>query len=184
MSETSRRAITSTPAPGSALQIRASARRAFLAGGVAAAALMAGAAGANSASAPNPDAELIRVCHQFAEAEFADWYLYVVTSDREIERRLEDKALDWATLHWIEAAPAITLEGLRAKALAFVAWHRDAFDDCVDDRDGHSTLLASLMRDLAAPARAVIVARLVEQYGPLPKDYTADGVWLGAEART
>ena len=71
---------------------------------------------------------------------------------------------------------------MRAKALAYTAWHRDAYDDCVDDQDGQSTLLASLLRDLAAPARAVIIARLFEKYGPLPMGYTRDGVWLGAEA--
>ena len=52
----------------------------------------------------------------------------------------------------------------------------------MDDRDPSSPLLASLMRDLAAPARAVIIACLFEKYGPLPKGYAADGVWLGAEA--
>ncbi len=62
MTEVSRRAITSTPVPGSALQIRASARRAFLAGGVAAAALVAGAAGANSAPAVSPDARAVQRC--------------------------------------------------------------------------------------------------------------------------
>ena len=131
---------------------------------------------------PNPDAGLIRTCQQFAEAEFADWYRYVATTDCEIADRLEDTTPDWATLRWIEATPATTLEGLRAKALAFVAWHKDAFDDCVDDRDSSSPLLASLIRDLAAPARAVIIACLFEKYGPLPKGYAADGVWLGAEA--
>jgi len=62
MSETFRTTITSTRVPGSALQIRASARRAFLAGGVAATALVAGAAGANSAPAASPDADLIGLC--------------------------------------------------------------------------------------------------------------------------
>ena len=131
---------------------------------------------------PNPDAGLIRTCQQFAEAEFADWYRYVVTAEHEVMSRYEDSTPDWATLHWIEATPATTLKGLRAKALAFVAWHKDAFDDCVDDRDPSSPLLASLLRDLAAPARAVIIACLFEKYGPLPKGYAADGVWLGAEA--
>ncbi len=161
-------------------------RRGLLGGGAMAAALVAGivstSASAASASASS-DAELIRVCHKFAEAEFADWYLYVITDDRGVESHHEDTIPDWATLHWIEATPATTLEGLRAKALALVAWHRDAYDNSPDDRDAHTTLLASLMRDLAAPARAVIIARLFERYGPLPKDYTIDGAWLGAGAR-
>ena len=127
----------------------------------------------------NPDAELIRVCQRFAEAELAGWYAYIVTNDREVEASYEDAAPDWATLRWIEALPAHTPAGYRAKALAFVAWHRDAYDDPADDRDGHSALLASLMRDLAAPARTGIIARLAKQYGPLPEGYTADGVWVG-----
>jgi len=53
------------------------------------------------------------------------------------------------------------------------------FDDPEDDRDGHTTLLASLVRDMVAPTRAVIIARLIEQYGPLPESYTTDGMWLG-----
>ncbi len=197
MTEVSRRDTTPTLAAGSNLVDRVrtdlavssvasphASRRGLLSCLAPAALVLAGAGTAVAAQTLQPDAELIRVCHQFAEAEFASWYAYIVTDDGEVESRYENAPPDWATLHWIEATPATTPEGLRAKALAFVAWHRNAFDNCVDDRDGHTTLLASLMRDLAAPARAVIVARLVEQYGPLPKDYTADGVWLGAEART
>ena len=136
--------------------------------------------GLSAATAPaSPDAELIRTCQQFAEVEFADWYRYLVTDDGEVERQFEDAPPDWATLRQIEATPATTPEGMRAKALAFVAWHRDAYDNPADDRDNHTTLLASLMRDLAAPARAAIIARLAAQYGPLPEGYTSDGVWVG-----
>ena len=145
--------------------------------------LLAAASVAIGAKGPHSrDAELIEVCQKFAEADFDDWYAYVTATDHEVTAGHEDSKPDWATLHWIEATPATTLEGLRAKALAFVAWHKDAFDNSPDDRDPSSPLLASLMRDLAAPARAAIIARLFEKYGPLPKGYTRDGVWLGAEA--
>ncbi len=130
----------------------------------------------------NPDAVLIRACQQFAETEFASWYAYVVTDDGEVESRYENTPPDWAILHWIEATPATTPEGLRAKALAYVAWHRDTYDNALGNRDGQSTLLASLLRDLAAPARAVIIARLIEQYGSLPEGYTPDCMWIGRAA--
>lgn len=133
-------------------------------------------------SAQNPDAELIRVSQQFAEAEYADWYLYVTTDDREIERQSEDTPVDWATVRQIEAMPATTLEGVRAKALACAAWDRDAYDSSTDDNQAFTGLLASLLRDLAAPARAVILARLAEQYGPLPDGYDADCRWIGRTA--
>lgn len=126
------------------------------------------------------DAELIRVCHQFAEGQFTSWYRYVLAPP-ELAATV-DTGPDWAALHWIEATPATTPESRQAKALAFVAWHRDAFDNPADDSDGQSALLASLLRDLAAPARAVIIARLVERYGPLPEGYTADGIWIGRAA--
>ena len=140
-----------------------------------------GCAGA-SAAAPGADADLIRVCQQFAEAEFAGWYLYVSTDDGEIQRRYENTPPDWAILRWIETTPAHTPAGWQAKALAQVAWDRDAYDNSPDRFDGHSALLASLMRDLAAPARAAIIARLVERYGPLPEGYTTDGVYVGRAA--
>ena len=143
--------------------------------------VMSGAAIAAPA-AQNPDAELIRVCQAFAEVEFADWYRYLVTDDGEAEHQFEDTLPDWATLRQIEATPATTLEGMRAKALAFVAWDRESYDNSPDSRDGHTTLLASLLRDLAAPARAAIIARLAKQYGPLPEGYTSDGVWVGRAA--
>ena len=128
----------------------------------------------------NPDAVLIGVCQQFAETEFTLWYRYIVEPDGECIE-LADATPDWATLHWIEATPAITPEGMQAKALAFVAWHREGFDNPLGDGDAQSALLASLLRDMAAPARAVIVARLIEQYGPLPEGYTPDCRWIGIE---
>ena len=163
-----------------AITTHSASRRGLLA---AAPAILAISGAAIAASpAQNPDAELIRVCQQFAEREFEGWYAYIVTNDREVEARYEDTPPDWATLRQIEATPATTPEGMRAKALAFVAWNRDAYDNPADDRDGNTTLLASLMRDLAAPARAAIIARLAKQYGPLPDGYTADGVWVGRVA--
>ena len=135
---------------------------------------------ATSVGVLSRDAELIETCQRFAENEFDAWYHYVVTNDRSVEAHYEDSDPDWATLRWIEATPAHTPAGCQAKALAFVAWHRDAYDDSADDRNGHTGLLASLMRDLAAPARAAIIAHLVAQYGPLPAGYSTDGMWLGS----
>ena len=155
-------------------------RRGLLAAAPAILALSGAAVAAPAAQ--NPDAELIRVCQQFAEAEFAGWYLYVVSDDDEVMSRYEDRVVEWATVHWIEATPATTPEGFRAKALAYVAWHRDAFDNPADGSDGQSPLLAALLRDLAAPARAAIIARLAKQYGPLPEGYAADGMWIGRAA--
>ena len=133
-------------------------------------------------AAQNPDAELIRVCQQFAETQFADWYLYVVTDDSQIERQLEDAPVDWATVRWITATPAHTLAGHQAKALACAAWDRDSYDSSTDSNPDFTGLLASVLRDLAAPARAVILARLAEQYGPLPDGYDVDCKWIGRAA--
>ena len=133
-------------------------------------------------AAQNPDAELIRVCQQFAETEFADWYRYVTTDDREIERQSEDTPPDWATVRWITATPAHTLAGHQAKALACAAWDRDSYDSSTDSNPAFTGLLASLMRDLAAPARGVILTRLAKQYGPLPEGYDADCRWIGRAA--
>ena len=163
-----------------AINIHTASRRGLLAASSAVLALSGVAAAAPTAQ--SPDAELIRICQQFAEAEFADWYLYVITDDREIERQSEDAPVDWATVRRIEAMPATTLEGLRAKALACAAWDRDAYDGPADGREPATGLLASLMRDLAAPARAAIIARLAKRYGPLPEGYDADCRWIGRAA--
>lgn len=163
-----------------AINIHTASRRGLLAASSAVLALSGAAVAAPVAQ--NPDAELIRICQQFAEAEFADWYLYVTTDDREIERQSEDTPVDWATVRQIEAMPATTLEGVRAKALACAAWDRDAYDSSADGHQAFTGLAASLLRDLAAPARGVILARLAEQYGPLPDGYDADCRWIGRAA--
>ncbi len=54
-------------------------RRRLLAATPAALALPGAALAAPAAS--SPDAELIRVCQQFAEVELASWYRYVVAPD-------------------------------------------------------------------------------------------------------
>jgi hypothetical protein len=160
-----------------AVNIHTASRRRLLAASSAVLALSGAAVAAPVAQ--DADAELIRVCHQFAEAEFADWYRYVTTADREIERQSEDTPVNWATVRQIKAMPANTLAGVRAKALACAAWDRDSYDSSADSNPAFTGLLASLLRDLAAPARATILARLAEQYGPLPEDYTADCRWIG-----
>ena len=124
------------------------------------------------AGALHPDAELIRTCHRFAEYELASWYRYVLDND-------DDSSPDHATYISIIATPATTPEGWHAKALAFTAWDRDSYDDHEDVRDGCSSLLASLLRDMVAPARNAIIAGLRAKHGPLPAGYSPDGIWIG-----
>ena len=131
--------------------------------------------------AAGADAELIRTCHQFTETELGRWYRYVV-APAHLADDLDDQAPDWDTLHWIIATPATTHEGWHAKALALSAWDREAYWND-DDRGTHTELLSSLLRDMVAPARDAIVARLAAQYGPLPDTYTPEGMWLGYDAR-
>jgi hypothetical protein len=120
---------------------------------------------------------LIRTCHRFAEDELEQWYRYVVTPEPECDE-LDDE-VNWDTYHWIVATPATTPAGWHAKALAYTAWDRDAYDDHQDDRTPAATFLAALLRDIVAPARRAIVARLAAQYGALPTSYTSEGVWIG-----
>ncbi len=127
--------------------------------------------------ADQSEAEFIATCRRFAEAQYADWYAYVVASD-EVASEMEDNEVDWATYNLIVATSAKTLEGLRAKALALAAWDRDAYDDS-DESTPASALLASLLRDMVAPARAEIIGRLTAKWGPLPDGYTRDGIWVG-----
>lgn len=143
-------------------------------------ALVAGATLATAsrgAVAADNDAELIRICHQFAENELEHWYLYVVTPEPECDDL--DDAPDWSAYHRIVATAATTPAGWHAKALAYTAWDRDAYDDHKDNRDPATTFLAALLRDIVAPARRAIVARLAAQYGPLPSSYTSEGIWIG-----
>ena len=124
----------------------------------------------------NPDAELIRRCHQFAEAEISSWYRYVIAAENLADE--QDTAEDSDGYNWITATPATTPAGWHAKALAWSAWHRTGyFDD--EDSDGTSALLASLLQDMVAPARNAIMAKLFMQYGPLPACYTPEGRFLG-----
>ncbi len=125
------------------------------------------------------DAELVRVCRQFAEAEFRNWWRYVTASDDLADA--QDHEPDWSTLAWIEATPATTPSGWHAKALALSAWDRTAYDDDAEwhEPDSDTGLLAGLLRDMVAPARAAILAQCEVEYGPLPEGYTADWRWIG-----
>jgi hypothetical protein len=139
--------------------------------------LAEGSVAANS-SAANPDAELIRRCHQFAEADLASWYRYVIAAENLADE--QDTAAHFDGYNWITATPATTQEGWRAKALALSAWDRTTyFNDEPEENDGASSLLASLLQDMVAPARNAILAKLATQYGPLPEQYTSEGRWLG-----
>jgi hypothetical protein len=126
-----------------------------------------------------PDAELVRVCHAFAEAEWRNWWRYIVAPDDLADA--QDREPDWPTLTWIKATPATTPAGWHAKALALSAWDRTAYDDDAEwhEPDSDTGLLAGLLRDMVAPARAAILARCAADYGPLPEGYTADWRWIG-----
>ena len=123
----------------------------------------------------NPDEALIRACYRLAEGELDSRYRYVTSPDG---LKGDDEA-DVALLDWITATPATTPEGWQAKALACAAWNRDMYDDTPDERDGGTTLLASLLRDMVAPARNAILTRCEAKYGPLPEGYSPDWAWIG-----
>jgi hypothetical protein len=55
-----------------------------------------------------------------------------------------------------------------------------AYTEEDDARD--TTFLAALLRDIVAPARNAIVAGCTAKYGPLPTQYTAEGIWIGYSA--
>jgi hypothetical protein len=153
---------------------RASLGRAAAATAVSGIALSAIAA---PASADVADTDLIRRCYQFAECQLASWYRYVTAPVDKADE--QDTPHDWETLHWITATPATTPAGWHAKALAYTAWNHDAYNDPKEDADSTTPLLAALLRDMVAPARNAIMARLATQYGPLGAEYTAEGIWLG-----
>jgi hypothetical protein len=131
-------------------------------------------------STANPDAELVRTCHRFAEGELARRHRYIVATEDLADE--QDTPFDRDTYDWIAATPATTPEGWHAKALAYSAWATEAYDDHEDSRDSTTTFLAALLRDMVAPARNAIVARCTAKYGPLPTQYTAEGIWIGYSA--
>jgi hypothetical protein len=126
-----------------------------------------------------PDAELIRICHKFAEGEMVGWYRDVASDEDLPDEGSEDEGVDWDTYHRILATPATTPEGWHAKALACSAFAQSAYDDHESNRDSCTTLLASLLRDMVAPARKAIISRCAAKYGPLSSHYTADGIFVG-----
>jgi hypothetical protein len=143
--------------------------------GLSAAAIVAGfTAPAIAIGDQNSDAELIRICHQFAEAELASWYRDVASDEWD-----EDEGVDWDTYHQILATPATTPEGWHAKALACSAFAQSTYDDHESNRDSSTTFLASLLRDMVAPARKAIISRCAAKYGLLSSHYTADGIFVG-----
>ncbi|MGI4793390.1 MAG: hypothetical protein ACRYG8_04760, partial [Janthinobacterium lividum] len=102
---------------------------------------------------------------------------YVTAPDHLADAAATDP--NWAALEWIEATPATTPAGWAAKALALAAFHRETYDDSDAEGDASATLLAGLLRDMVAPARAEILARCAVEYGPLPEGYAADARWIG-----
>ena len=153
----------------------ATGRRALLG---AAAALTAAPLALGAAAIPqaDPDAELVRVCHEFAETEWRSWWRYVVAPAELADD--QGREPDWPALRWIQSTPATTPAGWHAKALALAAWDHTAYDDEEAEMAGTAGLLAGLLRDMVAPARAEILARCAADYGPLPEGYTADARWI------
>jgi hypothetical protein len=98
------------------------------------------------------DADLIRICQNFAAAEFGSRHAYLTAP--EDMRDTQDTAVDWATLHLIAATRAITPAGWSAKALAAAAWA----GDCLDNSD--VPLIRSLIQDMAGQAQNDLLDRL------------------------
>jgi hypothetical protein len=123
----------------------------------------------------NSDAALIQLCRRFAEQELEGWYAYIT----EVEDSELPDVEDWATTGAkIIATPATTFEGMRAKALAYSAFDTSAYtDDCEDTAE--LALTRSLLNDMVGRERGAIVRRLAAKYGPLPPEYTAEGVFIG-----
>jgi hypothetical protein len=130
-----------------------------------------GIAAVGQSAKSNPDAELIRICHRFAEDELVRQHRYIVAPENLADE--QDAPPDWGTYNWIAETPARTPEGCHAKALAYSAWDTDAYDNHGADT---SELLAGLLRDIVAPTRNAVVARCTAKYGPLPPQYTAEGI--------
>jgi hypothetical protein len=107
------------------------------------------------------------MCHEFAEAGMVGWYRDVASDEDSPDECDEDEGVDWDTYHRILATPATTPEGWHAKALACSALAQSAYDDDESNRHSCTTLLASLLRDMVAPARKAIISRCAEKYGPL-----------------
>jgi len=119
MSKAVNTSTTGLPASGGAASTNRL-LRGLLTGSAAVVAAMATGVAVSAGAVPaSPDAELFRVCQQFAEVELASWYRYVVAPDDLAD--VQDAPPDWDTLHWIERTPATTPEGWCAKALALSA---------------------------------------------------------------
>lgn len=78
-------------------------------------------AGTPAHAVPHPDAEVLRLCAEWHTAKAAGDALYAHVRDLDDERRLEDEidaATDWlvGVERGLEALPARTLEGVKAKA--------------------------------------------------------------------
>ena len=83
---------------------------------------------------PRPAGELIRRCHQFAEAEIARWYRYEIAPVHLADE--QDTDLDWDGYRWITATPATTSGGWQAKVLALSASAPQMyFNDDPEDAD-------------------------------------------------
>jgi hypothetical protein len=86
-----------------------------------------GIAAVGQSAKSNPDAELIRICHRFAEDELVRQHRYIVAPENLADE--QDAPPDWGTYNWIAETPARTPEGCHAKALAYSAWDTDAYDN-------------------------------------------------------
>ena len=62
-----------------------------------------GLTAASAVAAVSPDAELIRVCQQFAEREFSSWYRYILAPPEMADKM--DTSPDWTASRRIGVTP-------------------------------------------------------------------------------
>ena len=118
--------------------------------------------GSAVAAGVNPDADLIERCRQFAEADMAFWYQRALDGEDVLEGAWPGHDAERAR---IAATKATSPAGWQAKALVLSTWFFDATG--AQTEDDETGLVVSLLRDMAAPARAEILNRLSERFGPL-----------------
>jgi len=163
MSEAFTKAITSTPFLGGAIQGKVSARRAFLAGGVAAtasAAVMASVESAAGAPSVSSDAELIGLCAQLdtLEREFlaTDFGAMPNTPGGDHAEAEQDRIADAQApiVDAICARPPQTSAGAVAVAHSLALWDAEFFKRGGPGGYTNERLIVALVRGLTGRAAA------------------------------
>ena len=117
-------------------------------------------------AANHPDAELIRICHDFAAYEFGAHFAYCAEPD---EEKAAEQGLppDFNALQQITEMQANTPDGWQAKALAYASWRRIGINNPVEGTDeAGQVLLSSLILYMAGPELDSLLALMAERYGP------------------